>query len=195
MSDLELPLFPLHTVLFPGGSLPLRIFEARYMDMIGRCMRQGGGFGVCLIRHGGETGGGAEPFAVGTRVRIADWDRLPDGLLGVRIVGERRFRIDDSHETPDHLLQGRVTWLPEMPAVALPEKFALLAHLAHEVVTHVSRDLIESPARYDDADWVAARLAELLPLENTERQFLLELDDPIAQLDHLTRLVEHMRAG
>ena len=91
MGDVTLPLFPLHTVLFPGGLLPLRIFESRYLDMISDCLRNDRGFGVCLISAGREVGDGAECFDVGTLARIQDWDSTPDGLLGIIARGEQRF--------------------------------------------------------------------------------------------------------
>ena len=94
MTRSTIPLFPLNTVLFPGGPLKLRIFEPRYVDMIGRCMREDTGFGVALIIEGVEAGGPARTANVGTLARIVDFEQLKDGLLGITAHGGERFRID-----------------------------------------------------------------------------------------------------
>jgi Lon protease-like protein len=93
-------------VLFPGGPLPLRIFEARYLDMISRCLKTDTPFGVLLIRDGDETGA-ARTHTVGTLARIVDWYQGSDGLLGVTAAGEQRFRLLDVGIQPDGLNAGR----------------------------------------------------------------------------------------
>ena len=91
--QIQIPLFPLGTVLFPGGPLPLRIFEPRYLDMVSDCLRNDKAFGVCLIKDGREVGEPAQPFDVGTMAKIVDWDRTDDGLLAITALGTSRFRI------------------------------------------------------------------------------------------------------
>src|SRR5215213_566751 len=104
---MEFPLFPLNTVIFPGGMLPLRIFEPRYLDMVSNCLRNDTGFGVCLIKRGRETGQPAEIFTIGTLCKIVDWATLPDGLLGVTAQGERKIKVMASRVQSDHLLVGQ----------------------------------------------------------------------------------------
>ena len=125
----EIPLFPLGTVLLPGGPLPLRIFETRYIDLVRRCLRDGSGFGVVLIREGVEAGGSALTFDVGTYARIVDFSQQPDGLLGIRAAGERRFRILARRRERDGLNVAEVEWLPEDAPRSLPEEFAELGEL------------------------------------------------------------------
>ena len=104
-----LPLFPLGTVLFPAGPLALRIFEPRYVDMVGRCMREGSGFAVVLLVEGAEAGGGSlTTAAIGTEARIVDFDRLEDGLLGLTCVGQGRLRIVRAWREEDGLNVGEV---------------------------------------------------------------------------------------
>jgi len=105
----EIPLFPLGTVMFPGGPLALRIFEARYIDLVRRCMRDSSGFGIVLIREGQEAGGPAVTYDVGTLARIVDFSQQPDGLLGIRAMGERRFRILERRRARDGLNLADVT--------------------------------------------------------------------------------------
>ena len=120
MSDLELPLFPLATVLFPGGKLDMRIFERRYLDMVRDCTRSGTGFGICLIVRGREAGEPAIPAAYGTVAKIEDFATLPDGLLGITTRGGARFRVESSRVRDSGLIIGKVTLKDPDPVVAVP---------------------------------------------------------------------------
>ncbi len=186
----ELPLFPLHTVLFPGGLLPLRVFEPRYLDMVGRCMREGTEFGVLLILSGDEAGAVAELATVGTSARIVDFSRLPDGLLGLICRGSRRFRLHGHRVQSDGLLVGAVDWLPEPGPSPLAPGHHALAQLLRRVLQELGDTARHLDADFDDADWVSNRLAELLPLERPVQQALLELADPQQRLLRLAPLIE-----
>jgi Lon protease-like protein len=131
-APLELPLFPLQTVLFPGGPLPLRIFEPRYVDMIGRCMKSGVGFGVTLIKSGQETGAAAM-HDFGTVANIVDFDQLSDGTLGIVVLGSMRFMVRSVSRQPDALNVGMVELLQDEPVLALPARFADMARLLESV--------------------------------------------------------------
>jgi Lon protease-like protein len=180
---LELPLFPLKTVLFPGGSLALRIFEPRYLDMIARVLRSGGRFGVLAIRSGSEVGD-AETFDVGTTAEIVDWDRQADGLLGIRARGCDSFRLEHATRRADGLYVGRVALLDRLPPTRLPDGHAALAALLDRVLAE-SAGLRPGAPELDDAEWVGARLAEILPLELTFRQELLEARDALTRLERI----------
>lgn len=184
-----IPLFPLNIVLFPCGPLPLRIFETRYVDMVRRCMREGEGFGVVLIREGQEAGP-AETFDVGTLAKIVDFDQLPDGLLGLHCVGERRFRILQRRREADGLNVGDVEWLEPEPAVAVPDRHARLAQLLGGVLPQLGEAYAGVALQLEDAAWVGHRLAEILPMDLADKQFCLELDDPLRRLDVLGPLIE-----
>lgn len=186
----EIPLFPLGTVLFPGGPLPLRIFETRYIDLVSRCLRDGSGFGVVLIREGAEAGGPALTFDVGTYARIVDFSRQDDGLLGIRAQGERRFRILERRRARDGLNVADVEWLPEGPVVPLPAEFADLAPALEAVLEQVGEPYASLERRLDDAAWVAGRLAEIVPIPPGHKQHCLELDDPVERLRFLRPLFE-----
>jgi Lon protease-like protein len=182
-------LFPLHTVLFPGGPLPLRIFETRYTDMVRRCMREQQPFGVVLIQEGDEAGPVATTATIGCSVRIADFYTLKDGLLGISCVGERKFRVERVWRAPDGLNMGEVAWLDPEPAHALPPEYERLGATLRRAVDELSQQYQHVEKHFDDATWVGARLTELLPIELNDKQLLLELDDPIARLDALLGLV------
>jgi len=126
VSNAELPLFPLNTVLFPGGILPLRIFEPRYLDMVKDCMRNNHGFGVCMIIQGEEVGQNTASAALGCEARIVDFDQTPDGLLAITALGERRFHVEQVKIRSNGLVMGEVSWLAAAQDVALaPEYFVL----------------------------------------------------------------------
>jgi len=180
----ELPLFPLHTVLFPDGRLALRIFEQRYLEMAKACLKHGSPFGVCLIRDGAEVGAPATPSEVGTLARIATWDMPQLGLLQVTARGERRFRIRSRRVQPDGLARAAVDLLSEEADVTVPADLASCVKLLERVIEQ-HPELLERPHRLDSCAWVGARLAELLPLPLATKQALLEIDDPRARLARL----------
>ncbi len=189
----EIPLFPLGTVLFPGGPLPLRIFEARYVDLVGRCMRDGSGFGVVQILEGREAGGSATTCDVGTYARIVDFSQQADGLLGIRAVGERRFRIRARRQERDGLNLAQVDWLPDGPSLDLPGEFAALGPLIEAALSRFAQLYQGMERRPQDAAWVAARLAEVLPVPLRHKQHCLELDDPVERIRYLCPLFEIAR--
>ncbi len=180
----DLPLFPLNTVLFPGGRLPLRIFEQRYMDMAKACLRDAAPFGVCLIREGAEVGAPAVPFETGCSARIAHWDMEQLGVLEVVAVGETRFRIRSHAAQPDGLLRGEVEPLPEDRDAAVPAACATCVRLLERVIDQQG-SLFEPPHRLDSSAWVSARLTEILPLPLAVKQRLLELGDGRERLEQL----------
>lgn len=186
MALTELPLFPLGQVLFPGGGLGLRIFEPRYLDLVKRCGRSGEGFGICLILAGREVGEPAIPAAVGTEAAIVDFALTEDGLLGLTVEGRRRFHVERTRVRDDGLIVADVRWLEEPGVAALRDEHALLSVLLARIMDKAGVEH-EGPGKglLADAAWVGWRLAEWLPLEPTERQALLQLDDPHARLQQL----------
>jgi Lon protease-like protein len=186
---IELALFPLKTVLFPGGPLALRIFEPRYLDMIARSLRSDNRFGVVAIRSGSEVGV-AEMFDVGTTAEIVDWHQESGGMLGIRAVGRDSFRVEETSRRPDGLYVSRVAMLEELPSVPLPADYAHLAALLRTFLAQLPAHA-DGPAPYDDAVWVGARLAETLPLAVPLKQSLLETRDPLARLERIAASVRN----
>ena len=187
---LDIPIFPLNTVLFPGGVQPLKIFEQRYLDMAAACMKATSPFGICLIDKGNEVGEAATPHILGTLASIADWEMEQLGILLVTTRGGRRFRIIDSHVDDDKLLRAKVELLPEPGAVALPPERRRLLPLLRRVVADLGADRIPEPHDYDNALWVGYRITEVLPIQNLAKQKLLELDDPLARLEILEKFLD-----
>jgi len=192
----EIPIFPLGTVLFPGGVLPLKLFEARYLDMAARCMRSNSPFGVCLISEGGEVGEPAVPHGLGTIARIVDWDMPQAGLLFIKTVGGERFRIIERRLQPDRLQTARVVPLPEPAPQPVPEALQGALPLLKAIIEDTGSEAFAEPHRLDDATWVGYRLAEVLPIPSLARQRLLELDDTLSRLEITHRyLAQHNLLG
>lgn len=185
----SIALFPLNVVLFPGGPLPLRIFETRYVDMVRRCMRADQCFGVALIREGSEAGP-ADTFDIGTVAKIVDFHQLSDGFLGLSCVGEQRFRIVSRSRQADGLNLAGIENLARETKIAVPARHARLAQLLESVLPQLGEVYAGIEMHLDDAVWVGHRLAEILPIAAAEKQFCLELDDPIQRLDVLSPLAE-----
>jgi hypothetical protein len=184
----DLPLFPLGTVLFPGGLLPLRVFEQRYLEMAKACLRDGTPFGVCLIREGAEVGAPATPERVGCTARIAQWDMQQLGLLQIVAQGEQRFRILERRLQDDGLARARVELLPPEVDAAVPEHLAASRGVLERIAAEHGERIFAGPPLFESCAWVGARLAEILPLPGPFKQQLLEMDG-LPRLEALHRLM------
>ena len=186
----DLPIFPLNTVLFPGGLLPLRVFETRYMDMARDCLKTERPFGVCLIREGKEVGAPAVPEPVGCLAHIDECDMEQLGLLQLRTLGGQRFRILDSSVAAQGLRRARVELIEPEEDAALPGEFTALADLLRLVVADKSAAVFAEPHQFDRASWVGYRVSEILPVPLAAKQKLLELNGAISRLEILYRFLE-----
>lgn len=192
---LQLPLFPLNVVLFPGGVLPLRIFEPRYLDMVSECMKQGSGFGVMTIEEGTDTDHSACFHALGTVAEIVDFDRLDNGLLGITCRGGERVLIQSQYRRDDQLIIGEgepQEVEPDVPVDAThrPLTSFLGNILEREEVEPYRRWLRED---WHSANWLGFRLAELLPLPLSVKHHLLEMRDARERLDILATILRDNR--
>jgi Lon protease-like protein len=186
----QLPLIPLNTVLFPGGRLPLRIFEQRYIDMVKQAIAENTPFGVCAIREGQETGTPAIPHSVGTLVRITDWDMPQTGILHIDTQAEERFVIRSTETLPSGLLVGTVDSISEEPPCAVPEELELAVEILRGIIDELGAARFPAPLAFDDAAWVGFRLSEILPLKLGVRQNLLEMNDSVTRLRILTEFLK-----
>lgn len=182
----SLPLFPLHAVLLPGAKLGLRVFERRYLDMLRECSRQEASFGICLILEGDEVGQPARPAAYGVEARIEDFDVGADGVLVLRVAGQRRFHVLHTRIRDNGLIVADVHWqTPDHDDELRPEHALLATVLGHIIEQAGSAYAPTHPAQLEQAAWVGWRLAELLPLDEPQRLQLLQHDDPHQRLEAL----------
>ncbi|WP_460130270.1 LON peptidase substrate-binding domain-containing protein [Pseudomonas sp. H1_D05] len=191
---MSLPLFPLNTVLFPGCNLDLQIFEARYLDMIGRCMKQGGGFGVVCILDGHEVGVAPEGFArVGCEARITDFQQQDNGLLGIRVQGGRRFAVLRTEVQRDQLILADVDWLDDEPEQPLQDEDADLVALLKALAEHPMVEALDMGTEALGQQSLANQLAYLLPFAEEDKIDLLQLDDPQQRLDAIQALLDELQ--
>ncbi|MDP5210533.1 LON peptidase substrate-binding domain-containing protein [Microbulbifer sp. 2205BS26-8] len=179
----QIPLFPLSVALYPGVTLPLRIFEQRYLHLVSEALKTDSGFGVVLIRSGGEVGH-ASVWPLGVYVHIVDWGQGEEGLLHIQVVGRRRFRITRTDRAEDDLLLGNVEWLPEEAPKPIPADSDGLLAVLNELKER-AKILSLKFDQVDSADALSWQLAQLLPLEDKVRVELLALEDPLARLANI----------
>ena len=188
---MEVPLFLLHAVLVPGARLPLKVFEARYVDMVSNCLKRGEPFGICLIKTGHEVGAAAVPHRVGTLAHIEECEIPQQGILMLQVRGGERFAVKDTHQQGE-LVIGEVELWPDEPELEVPARYAALV----EFLQHLDegRELPEEP-EYNNASWVSWRLAELLPVIHDLRQRWLEMRDPVMRLADIQQTINQLAEG
>jgi Lon protease-like protein len=190
----DLPLFPLNTVLFPGGLLPLKVFEARYIDMVRTCLRDEAPFGVCLLHSGAEVaqpGMPSTPETIGCLAEIIDIDIEQFGLMSLRTRGTSRFRLLEWHAENDGLLRGNASLIASDPPVhgdVHLERLGICAEVLERIITTFGERDPDSlpflePFELSDPAWVSNRLGEILPISLRARQKLMELEDAAARLE------------
>ena len=188
----DLPLFPLGSILFPGGTLALKIFEQRYLEMAKTCLKTDAPFGVALIREGNEVGIPAVPEMVGTLAYVTAWDMQNLGILEVRVTGAGRFKLESHSVSKNGLISGQGSLLPDDPHSECPE-YAACAEFLRKIFTKIDSRETAIPHRFDDAGWVGYRLTELLPFNNAVKQKMLELTDARIRLEILHRYLVDQR--
>ena len=180
-------LFPLGTVLFPGGSLPLKIFEQRYLDMTKACIRDNLPFGVCLIREGHEVGVSATPESVGCLATIEQWDMPNPGMFHLLARGGERFRVIETSVASNGLMSAEVEMLPDAEPCS-PDAECVV--LVKSVIDRVGAENFSQPVKLDDGAWVAYRLVEMVSLPMTVKQRLLEMDSASGVADEIKKLIK-----
>ncbi|WP_130909245.1 LON peptidase substrate-binding domain-containing protein [Pseudomonas mucidolens] len=191
---MSLALFPLNTVLFPGCALDLQLFEARYLDMISRCMKKGQSFGVVCILDGAEAGEAPEGYAqVGCEALIRDFQQQDNGLLGIRVEGGRRFRVLEAEVQRDQLLVAEVQWLEDAPEQPLEEEDADLLALLQALAEHPMVAALDMGSDAQGQQALSNQLAYLLPFTEADKVDLLQLDDPQQRLDAIQLLLDELQ--
>jgi uncharacterized protein len=189
----HLPLFLLQTVLFPEDRLPLRVFEARYMDMVSSCLKVDKPFGVCLIQAGQEVGEPADPVTVGTLAFIKQWEMPQPGVLHILALGGARFEIERFYHQGKLAYADVDLWDAE-PELEVPAEFLDLAQFLQRIISDYGSRLIPQPHRFNDASWVGMRLAQLLPVANTVKQGWLEERHPPTRLAAIKGILKEIAA-
>ncbi|MEE4661110.1 MAG: LON peptidase substrate-binding domain-containing protein [Halieaceae bacterium] len=189
---MEIPLFPLSSVLFPKGRIPLQIFEQRYLDLVRGCMRENTGFGLAWIAQGAEVAhpGVGQPNLGewGCYARIVDWDQLPNGLLGITIEGGERFRLTGARAEPNQLVMGDVDMEPLREPAPMRDEWQSMLDVLKSLEQHPHVQRLGLKPDHANAWEVGAVLAQLLPVDERIKYHLLRMDDIdefMAQMDHI----------
>jgi hypothetical protein len=185
-----LPLFPLNTLIFPGGRLPLRIFEQRYLDMVKQAIANNSPFGICAIREGSEVGTPAVPYDIGTRVIVTDWDMPQTGILHIDTQAQERFVVRSIQAQANGLLIGTVEPVSVEVIAPIPDDLLLAAEILRHIVKEYGDAHFPPPHHFDDAVWVGYRLSEVLPLKLSIKQNLLEMNDSVERLRILSEILK-----
>lgn len=185
---MHLPLFPLSSVVMPDGLMPLRLFERRYIDMVKDCFKTETGFGICLIKQGLEAGGISEPYPIGTRVSIVDFDQGSDGLLHITAKGCEEFNVLTYTTSDTGLIIGEVELLPAKPHTPMLPEYEMLAQKLELILSYLDADVRFEEKHLDDADWVSHRLLEVLPLARDAKFELLQMSSNQERLEALSAL-------
>ncbi|MCZ8252701.1 MAG: LON peptidase substrate-binding domain-containing protein [Hylemonella sp.] len=205
----QLPLFPLQTVLFPGGVLPLRIFEVRYLDLIQRCQKEGAPFGVVCLTQGSEVrqapgeAASAEAFhPIGTLAHIEAYERPQPGLMLIRCRGGRRFRLLRSEQMKHGLWTGEAEYLADDPVVPVPQDLVPVRVGLQRLLQHMQAQAqpgdelpIQAPLQWDDCGWVAHRWCDILPVSPQLKQQFLAVDNPLIRLELVGDLLARLKIG
>ncbi len=192
LDNLTIPLFPLDTVLFPGGVLPLRIFEPRYLDMISDCMKTESGIGVILIEKGHESGAAAKVHEFGTLSFISYWHKRNDGMLGITLKGQQRFRVLSTDVKDNQLTIAEIELLPDFIKTQTAHDSEEHINLLQQIISRLEPPYTTMEKHYDDLDWVSARLIELLPLSLKDKQNMLVISDVNERMEYLQPLLVSM---
>ena len=189
----QVHIFPLNTVLFPGGVLPLKVFEQRYIEMTKICLKEELPFGVCLIKEGKEVGTPAVPQEIGCLTRITQWDMPQLGVFHLVTEGTQRFRIQHSTVEKNGLISAAIEMLPVEREVAPADK--LCTEVLKAIIEKIGAAHFPAPHRFDDAAWVGYRLSEVLPISLDTKQELLQLADPETRLSQLRQVLSQQGVG
>ena len=175
---INIPIFPLNTIVFPGGYIPLRIFETRYIDMVKNCVKDNTGFGISLTKENID-----EYYDVGTYCKIADWRQMDDGLLGITARGKSRYKIIKSEIQTDNLITAEIKNIKEPDFKVIPDELMQYSDFLKNILDQYPKFYHEdAPKYYTESGWVGSRLAEILPIPTKEKQVILEIEDYLVRL-------------
>ena len=190
MTKRLIPLFPLQSIVLPGGLFPLRIFERRYLDMVRDCIKNNTDFCIALIRDNSKEEYITDVYNYGCLVKITDWNQLDDGLLGITVEGTNKVKIYDRNLEKNNLLTGMIEDIETEKEYMIPQKYLLLSRFYKKIYPGIKHVISFKKERYADASWIGFRLIECLPLDSSTKNKLIAMDHAIERLDMLYEIVQ-----
>tara|TARA_B100001778_G_C18598802_1_gene636155 strand:- start:2167 stop:2769 length:603 start_codon:yes stop_codon:yes gene_type:complete len=189
MNNQTIPLFPLKSIVLPGGIFPLRIFERRYIDMVKNCIKNDTGFCIVLVRNNSQKEYIDDVYNYGCYVEISDWNQLEDGLLGITVEGKYKIHILDSKLNDNNLLCGKIEKSPEEKEFMIPQKYLILSKFYRKIYPGIKNFISFKNERYSDATWISYRLTECLPLDSSTKNKLISINHGIDRLERIYEIV------
>ena len=187
----NIPIFPLSSITFPGGYMPLRIFETRYIDMVKDCVKNNTGFGISLSKPNN-----IDYYDVGTYCKISDWEQMDDGLLGITIRGKYRYRITNSGVQSDGLIRADIEHMDEPSFVDVPKELMPYSDFLKNILEQYPKFYHdEAPKYFTESGWVGSRLAEILPMPLDEKQVILEIEDYLVRLYRIKDYIDSKKVS
>tara|TARA_X000001036_G_scaffold121809_2_gene115342 strand:- start:2134 stop:2709 length:576 start_codon:yes stop_codon:yes gene_type:complete len=187
----NIPIFPLSSITFPGGYMPLRIFETRYIDMVKDCVKNNTGFGISLSKPNN-----IDYYDVGTYCKISDWEQMDDGLLGITIRGKYRYRITNSGAQSDGLIRADIEHMDEPSFVDVPKELMPYSDFLKNILEQYPKFYHdEAPKYFTESGWVGSRLAEILPMPLDEKQVILEIEDYLVRLYRIKDYIDSKKVS
>lgn len=190
---MNIPLFPLNTVLYPGGPLPLRVFEPRYLDMVSNSMKTNTPIGVVLIKNGNEVGPAPEVYNVGTLSEISYWHKRSDGLLGITLTGTQRFHIQNTQINGSQLMTADVELIDNVNSAVLNNENKYLSPILERILEQLGPPFKTIERKLDDVEWLSARLLELLPADMQVKQALLESNNVVERIEKIESILKDVK--
>ena len=181
----SVPLFPLKSIVLPGGIFPLRIFERRYIDMVKSCIKDDAGFCIVLVRNDTKDKYIDDIYNYGCYVKITDWNQLEDGLLGITVEGQSKVHILNSKLNKNNLLCGNIEKISDEREYMIPQKYLILSKFYKKIYPGIKNFISYKNERYSDASWVGFRLTECLPLDSNTKNKLIAINNGIERLERL----------
>ena len=182
----NIPIFPLSSITFPGGYMPLRIFETRYLDMVKNCVKDNTGFGISLTNNTNN-----EYYDIGTYCKILDWEQMEDGLLGITIRGKSRYKIVNKVVQHDNLITANVEMLDEPNFIDIPKELMPYSDFLKNILEQYPKFYHDdAPKYFTESGWVSSRLTEILPMELKDKQIILEIEDYLVRLYRLKDYID-----
>ena len=192
MKENQIPLFPLKSIVLPGGLFPLRIFERRYINMVKNCLKAETGFCITLVREESVNGYIKDVYNYGCYVKIVDWNQLEDGLLGITVEGMKKIHVLECNLDKDNLLIGSIEDIEIEKEYMVPQKYLLLSKFYKKIYPNIKDFISFKKERYADATWISYRLTECLPLDASTKNKLIALDNAFDRLDKLNEIVNKL---
>ena len=186
----DIPVFPLKSIILPGGQFPLRIFERRYLDMIRDSLKTNSGFVIALTKKDADYISSVHDYAC--YVEIVDWSQLDGGLLGITVEGKSLVTLSNCKLDETNLLRGNAQQIKSSIDHLIPQKYQILSKFYRKIYPEIKAYIFHNKSKYNDANWIGFRLIECLPIEISDKADLIATNEPLDRLEKILHIVKRI---